>query len=144
MAYDNHSIPRPTYFKTTDFTAVFQLIVDTYGVPTYLEANPVPISIVTFPFFFGMMFGDMGHGSLFLFLGLFLFLFDKQLKGGSLNFLLPMRYLLLLMGFMATYCGLIYNEWFAIPTEIFTSCYEGTNRIQWNATAMEDPSNENA
>lgn len=23
VAYDNHTIPRPTYFKTTDFTAVF-------------------------------------------------------------------------------------------------------------------------
>lgn len=123
VAFDNHNIPRPTYFKTTDFTRVFQLIVDTYGVPTYLEANPVPISIVTFPFFFGMMFGDMGHGSIFLTLGLITVLFNEQLKGGALNALLPLRYLLLLMGFMATYCGLIYNEWFAITTEIFPSCY---------------------
>ena len=137
VAYDNHSIPRPTYFKTTDFTAMFQLIVDTYGVPTYLEANPVPVSIVTFPFFFGMMFGDMGHGSLFLFLGAYLTLFNNQLKGGALNAALPMRYLFLLMGIMAVYCGFIYNEWFAIPTEIFTSCYSGENRIQWNATQTD-------
>ena len=138
IAYDNHSIPRPTYFKTTDFTSVFQLIVDTYGVPNYLEANPVPVSIVTFPFFFGMMFGDMGHGSLFLILGLILVFGADSLKKGFLGPFVPFRYLFLLMGIMATYAGLIYNEWFAIPVEIFTSCYDGEKRIQWNSTYMED------
>lgn len=114
------------------------MIVDTYGVPTYLEANPVPVSIVTFPFFFGMMFGDMGHGSLFLLLGLTLTFGANQLKGGALGALVPFRYLFLLMGIMATYCGLIYNEWFAVPTEIFSSCYEGQKRIQWNSTYIEE------
>lgn len=46
------------------------------------------------------------------------------------------------MGIMATYSGLIYNEWFAIPTEIFTSCYDGEKRIMWNATAVEDASGD--
>jgi V-type H+-transporting ATPase subunit a len=137
VAYDNHTIPRPTYFKTTDVTAVFQLIVDTYGVPTYLEANPVPVSIVTFPFFFGMMFGDMGHGSLFLSLGIYLCLFNNSVKTGALSFMAPFRYLVLLMGIMACYCGFIYNEWFAIPTEFFASCYNGESRMQWNATQTD-------
>jgi V-type H+-transporting ATPase subunit a len=110
------------------------LIVDTYGVPTYLEANPVPVSIVTFPFFFGMMFGDMGHGSLILLLGSYLCMFYNSIKGGALNFLLPFRYLLLLMGIMAFYCGFIYNEWFAMPTQFFESCYNGEQRVQWNST----------
>jgi V-type H+-transporting ATPase subunit a len=74
------------------------------------------MTIVSFPFLFGMMFGDMGHGSIYLFIGSVLTLFYNQLKGGPLNGALEYRYLLLMMGFMSVYCGFIYNEWFAIPT----------------------------
>lgn len=60
--------------------------------------------------------------------------------------LLEYRYLMLMMGFMSVYCGFIYNEWFAIPTQIFNSCYmlpdgdghQQSKRYQWNATAPEE------
>lgn len=72
-----------------------------------------------------MMFGDMGHGSLFLILGFILVLAGPaRLKGTLLEAFAEARYLLLLMGTMATYCGFIYNEWFAIPTNFFGSCYD--------------------
>lgn len=112
--YDNHNIAKPTKFKTNVVTFPFQLIVDTYGIPTYTEANPAVISIVTFPFLFGMMFGDMGHGSILLCGALYLVMFADRLKDGLLGPVLPVRFLLLFMGICATYCGLIYNEWFAM------------------------------
>ena len=52
----------PTYIKTNEFTAAFQMIVTTYGVPRYKEFNPTVFNMVTFPFLFGMMFGDIAHG----------------------------------------------------------------------------------
>ena len=61
------------------------MIVDTYGIPSYLEANPASLSIVTFPFFFGMMFGDMGHGSIVFVFASFLCLFAKRLRGGAMD-----------------------------------------------------------
>jgi V-type H+-transporting ATPase subunit a len=47
-----------------------QTLVNLYGTPRYQEANPMIVSLVTFPFLFGMMFGDLGHGSLMGFIGL--------------------------------------------------------------------------
>ena len=41
-----------------------------------------------------------------------------------------MRYILLMMGFFAIFCGLIYNEFFAIPMSIFgTSDYEDEIKV---------------
>lgn len=51
----------PTYFETNYFTSIYQSITDTYGVPQYGEANPSLITLITFPFMFGMMFADWGH-----------------------------------------------------------------------------------
>lgn len=34
------------------------------------------------------------------------------------------RYVFLLMGIMATYCGLVYNEFFALSLNLFGSCYD--------------------
>jgi len=55
-------ITPPTYFKDNDFTDATKEMVFTYGVPRYQEATPVLFSIVTFPFIFGVMYGDIGHG----------------------------------------------------------------------------------
>lgn len=111
---------------------MFQLITDTYGVPSYQEANPSPINIVTFPFLFGMMFGDMGHGSLYLFAGIYLTLFNESLKKTSMGKIFsPFRYMILLMGLCSTYCGFIYNEFFALPLNLFSSCYELDHRTPW-------------
>jgi V-type H+-transporting ATPase subunit a len=128
----NFNIVPPTFNKITDFTYVFQTIVDTYGIPTYQEANPTPVSIVTFPFMFGLMFGDMGHGSILAAFGIFLTLGYGPLQKTAFSSLLPYRYFLLLMGLCSTYCGFMYNEFFAMPTEIFGSCYELDKKVQWH------------
>jgi len=78
--YETHTIARPTYIKTNKFTGVYQQIVDTYGIPRYLEANPAVLTIVTFPFFFGMMFGDMGHGSILTIAGATLVFGNESFK----------------------------------------------------------------
>ena len=64
----------PTHFKTNEYTDAFQEFVNTYGVPRYQEANPALFTAATFPFLFGIMYGDIGHGFCLLFFGLFLIL----------------------------------------------------------------------
>lgn len=62
----------PTFFATNQFNKIFFLITETYGIPNYKEINPSIFSIITFPFLFGVMFGDIGHGAAILIFGIFL------------------------------------------------------------------------
>ena len=125
--HEEKNIQLPTLIKTNDFTWIFQQIVNTYGIPRYGEINPALFNIVTFPFLFGVMFGDIGHGGLLLSFALFLvFSADniKKNKGHPLILFLKAKYLLLFMGICSFYCGFIYNDFFSMPFPIFgNSCY---------------------
>ena len=74
----------------------------------------------------------MGHGSILASFGLFLTLFNNSLQRSALKSFLPVRYFLLLLGLSSLYCGFIYNEFFAMPTQIFKSCYQIENKSQWS------------
>lgn len=113
----------PSYFKTNEFTESFQQIVNTYGVPQYKEANPTVFTIVTFPFLFGVMFGDIAHGGMLLLLGVLLCLFADKLKKTPLEQMAAARYLITLMGVFATFCGICYNDFASLPVEL-GSCYD--------------------
>ncbi|XP_075949292.1 V-type proton ATPase 116 kDa subunit a isoform X13 [Anarhichas minor] len=69
----------PTFNKTNKFTSGFQNIVDAYGIGNYREINPAPYTIITFPFLFAVMFGDMGHGALMTCAALYLVIRESRL-----------------------------------------------------------------
>ena len=125
---NEHSVRPPSLFRLNEVTWVFQEIVDTYGIPTYKEVNPSVFAVVTFPFLFGIMFGDMGHGFvLFLVGGVLCLLSDViRAKAPGLEPLLAMRYIALLMGIFATFAGLCYNDLMGIPLFLWDSCYTFT------------------
>jgi V-type H+-transporting ATPase subunit a len=118
----------PTYFKTNKFTAVYQDIVDAYGIARYREVNPAVFSMVTFPFLFAVMFGDVGHGFILLAFAIFLLIKEKQFMSQQLNEMMGMvfsgRYMLLLMGIFSIYIGLIYNEFLSVPLNLFGTNWE--------------------
>ena len=118
----------PTLIQENEFISPFQMIVNLYGIPRYREINPGYFSIITFPFLFGVMFGDIGHGmTLFLFAIYLCLYYDKLNKDKSiLKPLLFGRYLLLIMGFFSVYCGLLYNDFLSIPVDL-GSCYNIKN-----------------
>ena len=75
----------PTHFATDKWTSCFQAIVDAYGVARYREANPTLLTIVTFPFLFAVMFGDVGHALLMLAGAGALVAWEKKLSAGPLG-----------------------------------------------------------
>ncbi|MHA1201050.1 MAG: V-type ATP synthase subunit I [Candidatus Heimdallarchaeaceae archaeon] len=48
----------------------FQSVVALYGLPSSKEVDPTIFFIVTFSLFYGIMFGDAGHGLIFMLIGL--------------------------------------------------------------------------
>jgi V-type H+-transporting ATPase subunit a len=118
----------PTYIRSNEFLWAFQEIVNTYGIPRYREINPTFFNIVTFPFLFGIMFGDIGHGGVLFAFGIYLCLNHENLKNDeNFKMMSKARYLLLAMGFFALFAGLIYNDFLSIPMQFFDSCYRLTN-----------------
>jgi V-type H+-transporting ATPase subunit a len=109
-----------------DFTLAFHEIVATYGTPNYKEVNPTVVNIITFPFLFGVMFGDLGHGAILLYCGAYLCIKSDKIKHKLVVPFLKIRYMLLLMGLFATFCGFIYNDMMSLPLNLFGSCYEET------------------
>ena len=110
---------------TNSFLAPFQEITDTYGVPSYKEVNPSIFGIVTFPFLFGVMFGDAGHGGMLFIFAACLTMMPQTFTKLGLGALVRVRYMLCLMGFMAFYIGLLcYNDFMALPLELTHSCYK--------------------
>jgi len=117
----------PTHFVTNKFTYAYQEFVNTYGIPRYREGNPALFTAATFPFLFGVMYGDIGHGTFLFLAGIFMCWNEKKnelnLKGQSqeAEAVHAMRYMFLFMGFYAVYAGFIYNDCFSLGLNLFGS-----------------------
>ncbi|XP_061581193.1 T cell immune regulator 1, ATPase H+ transporting V0 subunit a3b [Cololabis saira] len=138
------STPPPTQFPLNSFTAGFQNIVDAYGVASYREVNPAVFTIITFPFLFAVMFGDVGHGILMALTALWMVLEEKDPKLRSNNneiwkMMFGGRYLILLMGLFSIYTGAIYNECFSRGLTTFSSAWHVGPMFEkniWNASVL--------
>ncbi|MHB0856990.1 MAG: V-type ATP synthase subunit I [Anaerolineae bacterium] len=62
----------PTLLRNSWLFRPLEGLVTTYGTPGYQEIDPTPLLAITFVLMFGVMFGDLGHGSVLALIGLLL------------------------------------------------------------------------
>jgi len=95
----------PTLIKNIPFIRAFENITLNQGPPKHGEIDPTPIITVTFPIFYGLMFGDFGHGLILTLFGLLLYIrgYDSLKQWGIM---------LTVAGISAATVGLVIGEVF--------------------------------
>ncbi len=98
----------PTLLRNGVYTSNFEPITLTQGLPSKEELDPTPVISIVFPAFFGLMFGDVGHGILLALTGLLLKLrgFEELRKWGTA---------LMAFGVSSMLVGLVTGEIFGLP-----------------------------
>ncbi|WP_243343066.1 V-type ATPase 116kDa subunit family protein [Anaerococcus sp. AGMB09787] len=99
----------PTKLKNNKIFRPFEFLVNMYGSPNYNEIDPTPFFAITYMLLYGMMFGDLGQGLVFVGLSFFV---DKINK--------VFGQLLRRIGISASIFGLMYGSFFGIETLIPT------------------------
>uniref|UniRef100_A0A8H7Y3X0 V-type proton ATPase subunit a n=1 Tax=Psilocybe cubensis TaxID=181762 RepID=A0A8H7Y3X0_PSICU len=121
-----HKTP-PTFHRTNKFTEGYQTIMDAYGISAYQEVNPGLFAIITFPFLFAVMFGDIGHGTIIFLAALYMILSERKMAKADLGEIIGQffygRYIILLMGVFSIYTGLIYNDIFSKTLHLWHSAW---------------------
>ncbi|MGA2238822.1 MAG: V-type ATPase 116kDa subunit family protein [Candidatus Bathyarchaeia archaeon] len=124
----------PTLLRNPRGTGSFQRLTLGFGTPTSSEIDPTVLWTVTYPLFFGLMFGDVGHGLLVFVVSAILMYakrrgtrYPEQSFGGLgslFNMILDGSGLLMLGGAAAIVFGLLYGtfmgseQWFVELTKL--------------------------
>ncbi|EJP22393.1 V-type ATPase 116kDa subunit domain protein [Peptostreptococcaceae bacterium AS15] len=73
MFNDSEDVPEmfkiPTMLRNNTIIRPFEALVKMYSVPNYKELDPTPFFALTYLILFGMMFGDIGQGLVFVIAG---------------------------------------------------------------------------
>eukprot|EP00080_Pristionchus_pacificus_P023186 PDM83206.1 MSP domain-containing protein [Pristionchus pacificus] len=141
---EHHETP-PTHFTLNKFTQGYQNIVNAYGMADYKELNPAPWCIISFPFLFGVMFGDVGHALIMFSFALMFIIFEKKLEAMKIkdeifNTFYSGRYIVLLMSMFSFYTGFIYNDIYSKSINIIGSSWAtgANNNSCWEWQGLKD------
>lgn len=102
----------PTLMQNKPGLATFQQITKEQGIPGGKEVDPTPIVAFVFPIFFGLMFGDVGHG-------LILTLFSLLVRKRGIGSMKQWGNIFLVAGISAIIFGIIFGEFFELSLYSF-------------------------
>ncbi|MFO3718106.1 V-type ATPase 116kDa subunit family protein [Anaerococcus sp. ENR1011] len=91
----------PIRLKNNKVFRPFEFLVNMYGAPNYDEIDPTPFFAITYLLLYGLMFGDLGQGLVFIAIGFWLAKKNKVFGG-----------LIKRIGLSASFFGLMYGSFF--------------------------------
>ena len=101
----------PVKLKHGKFVKSFERMIFSYGSPVYGTIDPTPFVAIFFTLLFGIMFGDLGQGLVFVLLGILMSL--KVIKVGGWNKFAP---IFTAIGISSSLMGLLTGEFFSNET----------------------------
>ena len=101
----------PVKLKHGRFVKSFERMIFSYGSPVYGMIDPTPFVAIFFTLLFGIMFGDLGQGLVFVLLGILMSL--KVIKVGGWNKFAP---IFTAIGISSSLMGLLTGEFFSNET----------------------------
>jgi V/A-type H+-transporting ATPase subunit I len=104
----------PVEFKSKGILGSFAVFTNLQGTPNYFEINPTPIYMILYVAMFGMMFGDIGAGAIFVLLGFLLIRLRRGLFTFRYSALRKLGQILVLCGVSAVFFGFLYGEFFLV------------------------------
>ncbi len=116
----------PVVKKYGRVIGAFEVILGMYGVPSREEVDPTPILAVTFPLFFGFMFGDIGQGAVLALAGAYL-LSRSEYKNWGVVLLMCGAWSILFGALYGEFFGYSFHELFHVHAPLSLHGEEGIN-----------------
>jgi len=122
----------PTELHNPKRVSIFQKLTIGFGIPKSDEVDPTVLWLITYPLFFGFMFGDVGNGIVVMIISAIIYMYKQRGlaiqdaayggMGGVFNMVIQGSGLLLFSGAAALVVGFLYGtvfgnvEWFKMLT----------------------------
>ena len=136
LGEDDHHAPTPEKDFKSERLQPLWILTRLRGWPSAEELNPGYISVLVFCFQFGLMFGDIGQGFVFLALGL---LYGTKFKQGMMKYLFAM---FVPMGIAAIIFGFMYDSIFLYEHAISHWLHEAHIHLPFHYPIMPNPMHE--
>jgi vacuolar-type H+-ATPase subunit I/STV1 len=129
--HEDHAIPTPEPVMTPSIIQPAWKLTSLRGWPSVHELNPMYITILVFSFQFGLMYGDIGQGAIFLVAGIIL---SRKFKRGMMS---KLGTLFIPMGIFAILFGIGYDSIFLKEGLLFHHHQFMPNPVSETTTLMK-------
>jgi V/A-type H+/Na+-transporting ATPase subunit I len=97
----------PTFYDNPRWVKPFEFFMNLVSPPKYSEIDPTPLLAIFFPFFFGMIVGDIGYGLVIMAIAIFMRFWFRNIA-----WIQQVSIILFICSFPTIFFGWLYGEFF--------------------------------